>query len=113
MFSYHPFGFTHEGMSQEEKNELLAYNRAILQNGVVVDGKAVRCLGVREPSRGERIDYEPFAPHGSMLTSVEVYANGALNIFVRSKLEMHVIGVITVRSMLPYDAEKEYKPLTF
>jgi hypothetical protein len=113
MFEYHPFGFTKEGMSLDEKYEVLASNRSILSDGVVIDGKPVECIEVREPSRGERIDYEQFAPAGSMLSSVEVYANGAKNIFVRSKLLVYVIGVITVRPMLAYNAEKEYKPLTF
>ena len=113
MFSYQPFKFAKEYMNQEEKNELLQYNRGILSDGVVVNGKAVDCVEIREPSRGERVDYEQFAPAGSMLTSVEVYANGALNIFVRSKIEVHVIGVIIVRQTKSYNAEKEYKPLTF
>jgi hypothetical protein len=105
MFKYQPFGFAKEGMSLDEKYEVLASNRHILAEGV----KDVECLEVREPSRGERIDYEQFAPYGSMLSSVEVYANGAMNIFVRSKLLVYVIGVITVRPMKPYNAEIEYK----
>jgi hypothetical protein len=108
MFEYQPFGFTKEGMSLDEKYEVLASNRHILADGV-----SDTCLEVREPSRGERIDYEQFAPAGSMLSSVEVYSNGAMNIYVRSKLLVYVIGVITVRPMKPYNAEKEYKPSTF
>lgn len=107
MFSYQPFKFTKDEMSQDEKFEVLTYNRHILADGV----KDVECIEVREPSRGERIDYEQFAPYGSMLSSVEVYANGAMNIFVRSKLLVYVIGVITVRPLKPYDAEKEYKTI--
>jgi hypothetical protein len=105
MFRYQAFEFAKENMSLDEKHEMLGYNRGILAAGV----EGVECIDVREPSRGERLDYEQFAPHGSMLSSVEVYANGAMNIYVRSKLLVYVIGVITVRPMKPYDAEKEYK----
>lgn len=109
MFKYQPFGFAKEGMSLDEKYEVLASNRHILADGV----KDVECIDVRKPSRGERLYYEQFSPAGSMLSSVEDYANGAKNIFVRSKLLVYVIGVITVRPMPAYNAEKEYKPLTF
>jgi hypothetical protein len=109
MFNYHAFKFAKEGMTLDEKYEILDYNRDILADSV----GGVTVLEVREPSRGERLDYEQFGPVGSMLSSVEVYANGAKNIFVRSKLLVYVIGVITVRPMPAYNAEKEYKPLTF
>jgi hypothetical protein len=105
MFKYQAFEFAKDGMTLDEKHEMLGYNRGILAAGV----EGVECLEVREPTRGERLDYEHFAPYGSMLSSVEVYANGALNIFVRSKLLVYVIGVITVRPMKPYNAAEEYK----
>jgi len=46
-----------------------------------------------------------------MLTWVEIYANGAKNLIVRNKLSGKVTGVITVRIMPLYNAEKEYKTL--
>jgi hypothetical protein len=113
MIRYNEYKIVTEEMPDEEANANRAYNNSILREGVVFDGKAVTCLENREPTRGERIDYEGFAPWGSMLTWVEIYANGAKNMIVRNKLSGKVIGVITIRPMLPYNAEKEYKPLTF
>lgn len=92
-FKYYPLKFANENMAREDKNEILQYNRNILRSGVV--DKA--CLDAREPTRGERLDYEQFAPHGTMLSWVEVYENGGMNIFVRSKLYVGIIGVIIVR----------------
>jgi len=109
MFKYQPFSFVKEGMSLDEKYKVLAFNRHILADGV----KDIEILDVRKPSRGERLEYEQFAPYGSMLSNVEVYANGAMNIYVRSKLLIYVIGVITVRPTEAYNAEKEYKVLDF
>ena len=111
MIRYNPYKIVTEETPVEEANANRAYNNSILRDGVVIDGKAVECLENREPTRGERLDYEGFAPWGSMLTWVEIYANGAKNIFVRNKLSGKVIGVITIRPMLPYNAEKEYKTL--
>jgi hypothetical protein len=105
MFKYQAFEFAKENMTLDEKYEILGYNRGILRAGV----EKVTLLETREPTRGERLDYEQFAPNGSMLSSVEVYANGALNIFVRSKLLAYVIGVITFRPMKPYNVAEEYK----
>lgn len=113
MIRYNPYMIVTEEMADEEANTKRAYNNGILRDGVVIDGKAVTCLENREPTRGERLDYEGFAPWGSMLTWVEVYANGAKNIYVRNKLSGKVIGAITIRPMLPYNPEKEYKVLDF
>lgn len=107
MFKYQPFQLIETTETSEEVCKMQAHNRSILADGVI----GVECVAVRPPTRGERIDYEQFAPYGSMLSSVEEYANGAKNIFVRTKLEYKQIGVITVRLMKPYDAEKEYKTL--
>lgn len=109
MFKYQPFQLIETTEISEDVCKMQAHNRGILANGVV----GVECIAVRPPTRGERIDYEEFAPYGSMLSSVEEYANGAKNMFVRTKLEYKQIGVIIVRPMLPYDAEKEYKTLNF
>jgi hypothetical protein len=105
MFSYQPFKLIDETETSEDVCKMQAYNRSILAGGVI----GVECVAVRSPTRGERLDYEQFAPHGSMLSSVEEYANGAKNLFVRTKLEYKQIGVITVRPILPYNAEVEYK----
>ncbi len=113
MIRYNPYKIVTEETPDEEANSNRAYNNNILRNGVVIGDKAVKCLENREPTRGERLDYEGFAPWGSMLTWVEIYANGAKNLFVRNKLSGKVIGVITIRPMLPYNAEKEYKELNF
>jgi len=107
MFSYQAFKLIEETATSEDVCKMQAYNRSILAGGVI----GVECVAVRPPTQGERIDYEQFAPYGSMLSSVEEYANGAKNIYVRTKLEYKQIGVITVRPMLPYDAEREYKTL--
>jgi hypothetical protein len=45
--------------------------------------KGVSCLEARRPTLGEIIDYTPFIPWGCFLSSVEVYANGARNFYVR------------------------------
>jgi hypothetical protein len=113
MIKYNEYKLVTEETPIEEANANRAYNNSILREGVVIDGKAVECLDNREPTGGERLDYERFSPWGSMLTWVEIYANGAKNLFVRNKLSGKVIGVITIRPMKPYNAEKEYKPLTF
>lgn len=109
MFKYQPFQLIETTETSENVCKMQAHNRGILADGVV----GVECVAVRPPTKGERIDYEQFAPYGSMLSCVEEYANGAKNIFVRTKLEYKQIGVITIRSMPAYNAEKEYKPLTF
>lgn len=104
MFQYHPFQLIEDTKTSEDVEKMRIYNRSILANGVV----GVECIAVRPPTRGERIDYEQFAPNGSMLSGVEEYANGAKNLFVRTKLEYKQIGVITIRPMKPYNTEKEY-----
>jgi len=109
MFKYQPFQLIETTVTSEDVCKMQAHNRSILANGVI----GVECVAVRPPTRGERLDYEQFAPYGSMLSSVEEYANGAKNMFVRTKLEYKQIGVITVRPTLPYNAEKEYKVINF
>jgi len=111
MIKYNEYKVVTEEMPDNEANDNRAYNNSILREGVVVNGKAVECLDYREPTGGERLDYEQFAPWGSMLTWVEIYANGAKNLIVRNKLSGKVTGVITVRIMPFYNAEKEYKTL--
>lgn len=106
-FKYNSFKLIEDTETSEDVCKMQAYNRTILADGVI----GIECIAVRPPTRGERIDYEQFAPHGSMLSAVEEYANGAKNIFVRTKLEYKQIGVITVRPLKPYDPEKEYKTL--
>jgi hypothetical protein len=108
MFRYQPFQLIESTETSEDVCKMQAHNRSILADGVI----GVSCVAVRPPTNGERIDYEQFAPYGSMLSSVEEYANGAKNIFVRTKLEYKQIGVITVRPMKPYNAAEEYKVYT-
>jgi hypothetical protein len=107
MIKYQPFKPV-IGNAEPEDLDNQAYNISIFAEGV----RGVHCIELREPTRGERLDYEQFAPAGSMISCVGVYENGAKNFYVRTKLEYKQIGVITIRPMLPYDAEKEYKPLT-
>jgi hypothetical protein len=109
MFKYQPFQLIETTETSEDVCKMQAYNRSILASGVI----GVECVAVRPPTRGERFDYEQFAPYGSMLSCVEEYANGAKNLYIRTKLEYKQIGVITVRPMLSYNAEKEYKVIDF
>ena len=105
MFKYQPFQLIETTETSEDVEKMRIYNRSILADGVI----GVTCLEARPVTRGERLDYEQFAPAGSMLSFAEIYANGAKNFYVRTKLEYKQIGVITVRPMKPYDAEKEYR----
>jgi hypothetical protein len=105
MFNYRPFKISDQNTSKEESLENIRYNLSILRDGVT----KLACLDVRPCSRGERMDYQPFAPVGCYVNTVEIYENGAMNIFVRNNYTDQVFGVISVRPMKPYNAGKEYK----
>ena len=98
-FKYQPFKVVTNEMSDKEAFPYMQYNRSILAEGV----KGLACLDVRPVTRGERLDYEQFAPAGCMLTSVEIYEDGSMNIFVRDKLRYLPVGVITVRPLIEVD----------
>jgi hypothetical protein len=107
MFKYNPFRIVTDETPEGEANCNRVYNNALLSDGV----KGLKCVNSRPPTNGERIDYETYCPYGSMLTWCEMYENGSANFYVREKLSGSVIGVLTIRPMPPYDAEKEYKTL--
>ena len=71
-----------------------AGNGAFLRDGVV----AIECTDVRPATNGEVIDYLQFCPWGTHFGSVEVYSNGARNMFVRNDAEK-VIGVFRTRPL--------------
>lgn len=70
-----------------------AFNRSTLAQGVV----GVGCVEIRPPTWGERRDYEQFAPANCFISSVEVYLNGALNLYIRNRNGDSPRGVILVR----------------
>ena len=55
------------------------YNLSLLREGV----EGVECIEVRKPTQGEIMDYTPYIPWGTFISSVEVYANGSRNFHVR------------------------------
>jgi hypothetical protein len=62
--------------------------------------KGVSCLEARRPTLGEIIDYTPFIPWGCFLSSVEVYANGARNFYVRkTDGEQVKVGYLILRPL--------------
>jgi hypothetical protein len=71
-----------------------AGNGAFLRDGVV----GVECTEVRGATAGEVRDYLQFCPWGTHFGGVEVYANGARNMFVRNDAEK-VIGVFRTRTL--------------
>lgn len=73
---------------------------ACLHNGkLLAEGlRGVECSYVGECTIGENIDYRQFAPWGCYLSSVERYANGAKNFFVKNR-EDKIVGYIIVRPL--------------
>lgn len=98
-FRYQPFKVITKEMTDEDAFPCMQFNRRILAEGV----KGLACLDVRPVTRGERLDYEQFAPADCMLSSVEVYEDGSMNIFVRNKLSYIQVGVIIVRPLTKVD----------
>lgn len=71
----------------------LESNRQILAQEVV----GIECTAVRTPTRTDN-DYVSYIPYDHWFSSVEVYANGAKNLFVRSNLSPYqAIGVLIMR----------------
>jgi hypothetical protein len=77
-----------------------ATTNVITNNEVLRDGvESVKVLEARRPTLGEDMDYTPFIPWGCFLSSVEVYANGAQNFFVRTIAEGHMEGYLIRRPL--------------
>lgn len=102
-FRYKPFKVVTYEMTDEEAYPRMLYNRSILAEDV----KGLACLDVRPVTRGERLDYEQFAPAGCMLTGVEVYEDGTMNIYVRDKKHYYIVGIITVKPPIEVDCTGE------
>jgi hypothetical protein len=64
----------------------------------------VSCLEARKSTFGERMDYTPFLPAGCGLSSVEVYANGARNFFVKNE-DNKTVGYLIIRPLVNVDVE--------
>ena len=86
--------FNYRAFLNKDEPTALAYNRALLADGV----KGVECTDVRSATSGETMDYMQFCPWGTHFGTVEVYENGARNMFVRND-EEKVIGVFRTRSV--------------
>ena len=99
-----PFRYQEFKIVDEETQHLIVgweaqeYNRNILKQGVVVDGKSVPLRYLRNATLHEERTYREFIPPFYTLGRVEEYENDALNIFVRDTFG-HPIGVITVRPL--------------
>ena len=104
-FRYIPFKVVTDEMTDEEAFHFIQYNRHLFG----IELKGVACLDIRPVTRGERLDYEQFVPSGCMLTSVEIYENGSMNIFVRDKLHYYAVGVIVVRPPIEVDCTGKIK----
>ena len=79
-----------------------AFNSALLAEGV----QGVECVEARRPTSGETLDYTPSCniypviPWGCFLSSVEVYANGARNFYVRkTQGEQVMVGYLLIRPL--------------
>ena len=89
-FRYVPIHDTKNGTD----TEACLYNGKLLAEGL----RGVECTYVGKCSQGEIMDYTQFAPWRTHLSSVERYANGAQNFFVKSQ-EGEVVGYIIVRPL--------------
>jgi hypothetical protein len=69
--------------------------------------RGISCVEVRKPTDGERLDYTPFLPWGCFLSSVEVYANGARNFYVRAMYDNGATaGYLIIRPLEEVASEK-------
>lgn len=91
---YQEFKMVQDNTPEPEAEEMRRYNRSLLSEGV----KGVECLAKRYTTPGERLDYIVYAPLDSMLTNIEIYANGSKNIFVHNS-RSKISGIITVRPL--------------
>ena len=78
------------------------FNSAILAKGV----EGVKCLYAGRPSPGEVIDFTHEIPWSCYISTVERYANGAINFFVRNG-DDKVIGYLIVRPFVDRDVDTE------
>lgn len=79
---------TPEGCAKQDAN------CAILADGV----KGLGCIDIRKPSRYEIDEYAFVIPVRSIMSSVEVFEDGSMNIFVRDPDGKQTIGVVRVRA---------------
>lgn len=89
--------------------EAREHNRALLREGVV----GIRCTEVRDITDRERYMYQAWIPAASFVSSVEEYANGALNMYVRhgNMPEGRAFGFIRVRPESEEDMAQDHKPI--
>ena len=89
--------------------KFIAVSTNITINGnVLAEGvRGVTCLEGRKTTFGERMDYIPFLPLGCGLSSVEVYANGARNFYVKNE-DDKTVGYLIIRPNFPEVSDKDF-----